>query len=327
MSKSPDGFLEFMRGGRDIGIYVYKKDNANMEVASDWRTTIHGSILNSIQRKGYFRIVDLSSREARLKEVAHSQRIGGLKDISKELSVDGLMFIEVPQTPASECKYSTSSKTKKECAAYNSQGQCMSYRDKTVIEHKRELFFTVYAKARLVNLETGQSREYTNTRPAILSNVSNFPNVSCPSMQEGFNQALLIASETIAEHLSPEMTQFEVPIYDDPDGIADSDIKSRVKDSLKVGNKWLDTDAPNMDLAKQQWERALNLSNNNSASAHWNMGIYHWSKGNVEMAEGHFNQAMSKGGADWMDSKKRKVISKFHEEKKRIKLEKENDGN
>ncbi|MCB1178317.1 MAG: hypothetical protein KDK36_12100, partial [Leptospiraceae bacterium] len=326
MNNAPAGFMEFMKGGRDIGIYVYKKQGFNLNVSSDWRTTVHGAILNSIQKKGYFRIVDLSSREARLKEVAHSQRIGGMKDISKELSVDGLLFIEVTQPPSSECKTESRSRNDRVCSAYNNQGKCVSYRNQVVYTYIKTLVFTVYAKGRLVNLETGQAREYTNTTPAVLSNRSNLPSSSCPTQQEGFDQALLVASEKITEQLSPEMSEFEVPLLDDGTGVVDSDIKSSVKDSLKGGNKWLDTDTPNLDLAKVQWERALTLSNNNSVSAHWNLGIYHWSRGNVDQAEQYFNNAIQKGGPDWMDSKKMEVISKFKAEKDRIKLEKENDG-
>ncbi|HNH09196.1 MAG TPA: hypothetical protein PK683_11905, partial [Leptospiraceae bacterium] len=44
MNKSPQGFMEFMRGGRDIGMYVYKKDNADLPSGgeADWKTVVHG---------------------------------------------------------------------------------------------------------------------------------------------------------------------------------------------------------------------------------------------------------------------------------------------
>ena len=320
--------MEFMRGGRDIGMYVYKKDNADLPSGgeADWKTVVHGAVLNSIQRKGYFRIADMSAREQRLKEVARSQMIGGMKDISKELSVDGLLFIEVPMSPASECKTNTSLKSRRECSKYGSDGKCLSFRDVNFVEYTKQLIFTVYVKGRLVNLETGQAREYSNSKPAVLSNTSTLPTISCPSAIEGFSQAMSVAAEAIADQLSPEMTNLDVPIYDDGDGVEDSDARSAVKSALKTGNKWVDTENPNMDLAKKQWDKALSISGNSSAAAHWNLAIYHWSKGDVYNADASFKSAMEAGGPDWLSSSKREIIAKFKAEKDRIKLEMENEG-
>ncbi len=98
-----------------------------------------------------------------------------------------------------------------------------------------------------------------------------------------------------------------------------------MKSLLSSGIKWLQTDSPNLELAKKDWEKALLVSGNSSASALWNLAIYYWSKGEVEKADEFFNKSNDRGGEDWIDSKKRNIISKFHLEKDRIQLENKND--
>ncbi|MCX7998765.1 MAG: hypothetical protein N3A69_07410, partial [Leptospiraceae bacterium] len=278
VEKSPPGFQEFMRGGKNVGLYVYKSEKAQMNELGDWKTIIHGAILNALQEYRYFKIVDVSSREARLKEVAYNQKMGNLKDISKELSIDALLFVEVPLSPAHECKSNTYTTDKQVCVASDAVGKCLRYEMRRDLNYVKELTFTVFANARLVNLETGQTRQYANSEPVILKNTSQTPFVQCPSLLQGFNKAVEKASYNIAENLSPKMTDMEVPIYDSLDGV-DRSSEKEVEKLLSTGKKWLKGDTPNLEMAKTNWEKALSLSGGNSASALWNLGVYHWAKG------------------------------------------------
>lgn len=319
VQKSPPGFQEFMRGGRNVGLYVYKADKVQFNEIGDWRSIIHGGVLNALQEYRYFKIVDVSSRETRLKEVAYSQKMGNLKDISKELSIDALLFIEVPMSPSHECKSNTYTTERQVCRASDANGKCLRYETRTELNFVKELTYTVFANARLVNLETGQTMQYSNTQPAILKNTSQTPLVECPSLLQGFNSAVQKASYNIADNLSPKMVDMDVPIYDSLDGV-DKSSKEDVEKFLTAGRKWLKGDTPNLEMAKTNWEKALSLSGGNSASAYWNLGVYYWSKGDMQQADYNFKKSMDVGGPDWIDSKKREVIAKFQEELDRFNL-------
>ncbi|MCB1140709.1 MAG: hypothetical protein H7A24_07860 [Leptospiraceae bacterium] len=324
VKSTPKGFENFIGSGRDLGLYVYKSESANLAEVSDWKKVIQGEVIESIRKKGYFNLVDMSSRENRLKEIAYSQLMGKGKDISKELSVDVLLFIEIPQSPASECRNYSNVKTRQVCNRYDANGRCLNYIEQNYTQYGKQLSYTVFVKARLVNLETGENLENTNSSPAILKTESESPNFDCPSSLEGFKMALDKATSELSNNLSPTMEDMEVPIYDDGDGISDSDIKSEVKGLLSTGNKWLSTDKPNLEQAKTQWEKALRISGGSSTSAYWNLGVYHWSKGDVRKAEENFKKAENQGGPDWLDSNKRNILSIFESEKKRIIDEEDN---
>ena len=318
VAKSPPGFQEFMRGGRNVGLYVYKSEKAQFNEIGDWRSVIHGGVLNALQEYRYFKIVDVSSREARLKEVAYSQKMGNLKDIGQELSVDALLFIEVPISPSYECKSNTYTTERQVCKASDANGKCLRYETRTELNFVKELTYTVFVNARLVNVETGQTKQYSNTQPSVLKNTSQTPLVDCPSLLQGFNQAVEKASYNIADNLSPKMVDMDVPIYESLDGV-DKSSKDEVKKFLTTGKKWLKGDTPNLEMAKTNWEKALSLSGGNSVSAYWNLGVYHWSKGDILKADYNFKKSMEVGGPDWIDSKKRDVIAKFQEELDRFK--------
>ncbi len=237
VKEAPPGFWEFMQGGKDIGIHVYKKNDSTIDNYDNIQKTIHGAILNELQRKRYFRIVDVSARSVRLNEIAFAQKIGLTKDISKELSIDGLLFIEIPGPPSWECKSSIVVRSSQTCAARNDQGKCTRYKTVSYNEYVKELIYVVYAKAKLVNLETAQSKEYTNSEPAkITKSSSNLTYSNCPSEQEGFNKALEVASASIGKNLSPEMEDYEVPIYENSAGISDNPKKKGSEIFIKLRN-------------------------------------------------------------------------------------------
>lgn len=319
VTHSPKDFNEFMHGGRNLGIYVYKKDNIQMDLNPSWKSTIEGAVVNSLQKKRYFKIVDVSTKEDRLKEVAFSQKMGGMKDLSKDLSVDALLFIHVPQSPKYECIDSSQKETKQVCESYDSNKKCTRYADKDYTVYKKTLYSTVFVNARLVNIETGQMLQHSNSEPSENAQTStNRTVLKCPSKLSGFNYALNLASGSIADRISPTVKDMKVPIYKDAVGLSESSSnKSEIKDLLSVGNKWLDTDNPNLEYAKKSWDQALKLSGSRSASANWNLGVYHWAKADFKTADMYFVQATEKGGPDWIDSEKREVLSAFESEKQR----------
>lgn len=322
VKNSPPGFEQSMGVGRNLGIYVSKSEESIFRDIREWKYLIQGSVLNKFLEKRYFKIVDISKREARLKEVVFSQMMGVNKDITKDLPVDILLSIEIPQEPISECNQYTQFYFRQECAKIDAMGKCLRYVQKKIPEYSKVLTYTVFVKAKMMNLETGQSLEYTNSEPAVLTRKSGSPFIDCPSKLEALNQALDIASEEIALRLSPSIEEIDVKVYKDDAGISESIRKKEIVKLLESGNSWLKTDKPNVEFAKREWEAALKLSNQKSASAFWNLGVYYWFKGDLITAGDYFKKSFQIGeDSGWVDSKKRNTISIFEAEKERLLLQ------
>ena len=322
VKNSPPGFEQSMGVGRNLGIYVSKSGDLIFRDIREWKHLIQGSVLNKFLEKRYFKIVDISKREARLKEVVFSQMMGANKDITKDLPVDILLSIEIPQEPISECNQYTQFYFRQECAKIDSMGKCLRYVQKKIPEYSKVLTYTVFVKAKMINMETGQSLEYTNSEPAVLTRKSGSPFIDCPSKLEALNEALNIASEEIALRLSPLVEEINVKVYKDDTGFSESFLKKEILKLLDSGNSWLKTDNPNVELAKRDWEEALKLSNHTSVSALWTLGVYYWFKGDLITAGDYFKKAFQKGkDFEWMDSKKRNTLSIFESEKERLLLQ------
>jgi hypothetical protein len=314
----PQGFEESMGNGRNLGLSINKSEDFSYNTGFDWKRLIQGSVVNKFIDKRYFKIIDIGSREVRLKEIAFSQMMGVSKDFTKDLPIDILLYIEIPQDPIYECKKYTNFIVRQECQQMDNMGRCLRYVQRRFPEYTKELTYTVFVKAKMIHLESGRNLEYTNTEPAILKKTSSSPNFDCPSALEALNEALNLAGEEIVEKLSPVMEELEVPILKDDSGVKESNFKKEIVKLISSGNKWLDTEKPNIDLAKKDWDQALQLSGGSSSSALWNLGVYFWYKGDFSRADDYFKKSIAKAeDEDWLDSKKRDTLSVFEAEKSR----------
>lgn len=314
----PHGFEESMGNGRNLGLSINKSDDFSYGNSFDWKKLIQGSVINKFIEKRYFKIVDIANRENRLKEIAFSQMLGVNKDYTKDLPIDILLYIEIPQEPISECKKYTNFVVRQECQQMDNMGRCLRYVQRRYPEYTKELTYTVFVRAKMIHLESGRNLEYTNSEPAVLRKTSSSPNIDCPSALEALNEALNLAGEEIVEKLSPVMEELEVPVYKDDAGVKGSRFKKQILKLVSSGNKWLDTEKPNIDLAKKEWEEAVQLSGGSSSSALWNLGVYFWYKGDFYRADEYFKKAIAMAeDEDWLDSKKRDTLSIFEAEKSR----------
>ncbi len=184
----PSRFMDVMKGGDRIGIIPVSTDQTPGTEYGDWSSTIQGAAENAFQEYGFFKIVDISSRKERLRELAHTH--SGItqeqKQIGQELTIDGLLYLEVPRAPASYCHVDT---------RWEQKQDCVEYRDKKCVRHVVRRYqvrtgvreMTVFLKAKLVNLETGESLQYMHTKPYSIFSSTGIS--QCPSELEAFNRA------------------------------------------------------------------------------------------------------------------------------------------
>jgi tetratricopeptide (TPR) repeat protein len=316
----PPDFLTIMKGGRNVAIYVdVESSDAGRE--SDPKATIFGAVETALTEYRYFRLVDVKSKPERLKEVALSQMLGDVKGIIEELSLDGVLYLDVPQPPGGECKSGIDRIKKTRCTKTNKEGKCLQYQEYYVNLYVKTLSYTVFVRAKLVNVFTGRSIIFTNVEPAILKNSSEV-HASCPSETEGYSKALKIAANNIVKNVSPRMIDYKIPLLTSTDGVTISENKSAVKSYLKSGVEWASADPPDYEAAKKDWEKALSLSDRTSTDAHWNLAVYYWFSGDIEKANEFFEKAVDIGGPDWLSSKNRNIFTKFKQERERFKMEK-----
>jgi len=313
----PQGFQESIGYARNLGIFVARSEEQIITL-SNWKSLIQGEILNKFQEKRYFRIIDIANREARLKELVFSQKIGATKTLSSEFAIDLLLLIDVPQPPSSECNNFTNRIAKQQCVKLDSSGKCLRYKEVYLIEYTKGLVYSFYVRAKLVHLETGQNLEYTNSEPVILRRTSASPNLDCPSELEALNDAMDAAAKEIVRRLSPTVEDVEIPVYKDDGGISKVEQKKSIISYLESGIDWIKGESPNLEFAKKDWEKAVSLSSNSSLSALWNMGVYYWYKGDFTRADEYFKKVRELGSKEgWLNSRRRNSINLFEKERVR----------
>jgi len=338
VTKMPEGFMETMRGGKKVGIvFVPPKQPPSWFAQMDWSRVILGEANNMLVRYRYFKIVDVSqkTRQARLQEIARSSSgmTGGTKTIGKELSIDGLIFFEIPQQPLTNCR--VTSRLVRVCRAYSrycssrySDGRCSNWSRRcdywgTERRYTAIRTTTVFLQARLVNVETGLSKAFSNSEPY----TSRVHGPSCASALDNFNKAAIIAAGKVIARISPVVSDLKVPTEIKPIGVPDK-LQKKVNLLMEVGNKYAQADPPDFDSAKDKWQEALKASGHTSASAYWNLAIYNWYSGNLDKAEEYFKKAEKAGGPGYatgspgcMGEPRVNFLSRFKKEKKRITVE------
>ncbi|MBI41143.1 MAG: hypothetical protein CMF59_16220 [Leptospiraceae bacterium] len=294
----------------------YSTNLNRLGLATEWQDTIRGSVQSAMQGRGFYSIVDLDSRDRRYQELAHAQ--SGMTrnqlQIGRELAVESILFVRMTALPRVECKIEEvtdlSTAALQLAMAAASKGQ--SSGDAQYKKPTGVTYLTVFVEATLVNVETGRSMSFSNTKPHRLEN--DVGNTQCPSQLKAFDEAMDMVGTEIARNLSPEVVTFYIPLSDDTDGLRGGE-PSRVQAFLEEGIKW--AEEGNFDMAARQWERALDESGGTSTSALWNLGAYYWYSGDMDQAQSYFDRAMRSAEPGWMDDK-RYVWTLFQKEKERM---------
>lgn len=280
----------------------------------DWSDTVEGAVTTEVAKRGFYNIVDVSSRKERLRELAYTQS-GMTRDalrIGEELSVNLLLVVRMTRQPRMECKierltdYAAAAANLMATAA-GSNSQPQETKKDTAV-----LYMTVFAQGVLTNVETARSVTYANSKPFKLE--ASVGDTNCPSALAGFDGALQIAASEIADHLSPTVVTVRVPLLEEADEVPDANSKARVEGWLSQGNEW--AESANFDEAAKSWRRALNDSDGESVSAMWNLAVYSWYSGDYDEAERYFEKALENGGPSWLNGAKRELISRFREQKR-----------
>ena len=336
-SSMPDNFMKIMRGGKKIGIvYNIKSLDSN----ESWSDTIQSSAENKIQEFRYFTIVDISKREARLKQIIYSQSglTSNVMEFGNELAIDGLVYLNIPKVPKTSCVTTSRIErrrgdclqyknygTKKSCDEYKEQ-KCIKFTEEPIVKCIRWDYYsvtiyesyrtsTVFLKGELMNVQTGAKLSYMNTMPFSDMTVGK----ACTPELLSYHKAIEIATTNIIKNISPKISDYYVPLESSPKGSPPKK-KKIVKSYLKMGNEYVKMEPRDFEEANSYWKKALVESAHNSSSAYWNLALYSWYSGNVNQADQYFKKASDLGGVKFL-KKNRKFISLFKSEQKRINIE------
>ncbi len=330
-------------GRRNIAILAKPLDpkiKRQMHLDADWSDMVEGEVQASLKERGFFTIVDLGNRKSRLRELAYSQ--SGLTDkqllVGNEIQADLLLILSISTVPVTECgvarqsgnilgnlirgkdRYDPAILAKKEeisagmkVADFIGSGGGLFTTVAPILPQVGFRDTTVFVKGTLINIETGESVAFTNSEPYRLESSVN--STDCPSELKGLNGALQYAAYRVAYNVSPEVVTYKVPVEVDIEGVPD-EREDEVAGELEKGYAW--AKAGNYDRAFNAWKKALNSSSGKSVSALWNIATYSWHKGQLEEAESYFEKVMDNSGPDWLDDKKRKIMTLFEDTKKKL---------
>lgn len=294
----------------------------------DFSRIVESEVEKAINERGYYEFVDLKHRKQRLRELAKTQT--GLfsvqKMIGQEQAADALLVVQMAKTPKTECKVEhvfSVAKATWEVAKIGYRVYMESQGHGTwIMGDPTEsslptgvLYMTLFIKAKMVNIETGRSVAYSYAKP--FRQISKPGNLRCPSGLKAFDESVKVASQQIADHLSPKIDVHDVALETDV-GDVDENVAGLVKGYLKEGFKFAESD--NLEAASEQWEEALAESGGRSAAAFWNLAAYKWYAGDMDQAQDYFRKAMRVGGPGWLDDSKRETYALFKSEYKRQRL-------
>ncbi len=322
-----------LAGGNTIGVIAVNTPGLVIS-GEDWRPVIESSIESEISARKAFKIVDVSSRKARLTELAYTQT--GLtaeqRNIGQELAVNAAIFVRMTAAPKQECKKESvlndanpggaiiGGLIGNDRNAVESNNE-MSFSDRMGTSMRTGLqgiagrsdtgvrYMTVFVQAKLTNLETGQSITRAISKPFRLKNQAG--NTECPSELAALNGALNMTAKEIADFLSPSTEGRSVELLTDVSDL-DGDAADRAKSDLKAGVKW--AVAGDMEKAQDRFQSALSSSSNKSLSANWNLAIIKWQAGDYDGAKKNFDQCFRLASPDWLTEPRQKLWADFKKE-------------
>lgn len=303
-----------LRGKRNLGIVAAKPSLTMLQkigYQDDWSATAEAAVSAAFTEKGYFTVVDIENRKDRLRELAHSQ--SGLTreslKIGKELSIQNMLIIRMTNQPRSQCRTKMIADYAGYAAKLAIAKMTESGEQPQLKKPTRVMYLTVFVEGKLINVETGQTIRYANSKAHEYYN--SIGDMNCPSELAAFDPALKNAAEVIASNLSPKVVTLDVPLMDDTgDSRGDPD---RVKKFLGDGNTW--AEGEDFNAASKSWSRALSESGGTSMSAMWNLGVYNWYKGDYNAANRYFEKVKGELGPGGLSSSMMLLMSKFREQK------------
>ena len=308
---------EVLRGQRNIAIFAAKTDpetvkKINSETAANWESSIEAAVSQELSELGYYKIIDISNRKKRLKELAYSQ--SGLTsetlEIGRDLQANAFLSIRLTKTPEAQCKVEDIENYTTKVLVITARS-LITQRAGNVNTGRPTgiLYVSFFVEGRLSNVETGQSVTHFYTQTLRIA--SEAGTRSCTSIYKAFEHLIPNAGREIARNLSPKFLRLSVPLFSKSQDLPSS-LKRKVDIHLKSGLQWAESD--NMTDAKKEWDIALKKSKNNSGAAMWNLGVYYWHVGNFEEADEYFENLKRKK-PHLLDYEKRRVLAIFNREK------------
>ncbi|MCB1314710.1 MAG: hypothetical protein KDK27_02095 [Leptospiraceae bacterium] len=305
-----------LEGKRNLGVVAARPPQSMLNrigYHEDFSATIEAAVEAQIIKKGFYNVIDLSSRKERLRELAHSQ--SGLTmealNLGLEEQVEQMLVVRMTNQPYSQCKVKkvndlAGGLTTSLMARAGATDEKPEFEKDTAV-----MFLTIFVQGKITNVETGRSVSHQYSKAYEYFNKPG--DLNCPSELAAFDGALQAAAQELASNLSPQVVTINVPLMEDADDLHEEDAEV-VHEYLSSGNAW--AEARDYEMASQSWRRALSESNGDSVSALWNLAIYSWYEGNYDEAETFFKRALEGGGPGMRDSAKRELFSEFGEQKR-----------
>ena len=310
---------QVLDGQRNVAVLAIKISSEvakklDSQSTNAWNVGIEASVSQNLSELGYYKIIDISSRKERLKELAYTQ--SGLTEesleIGRDLQVNNFFLIRLPKPPKIECRieevenYATTALaiTARAVINPNHAGSVNTGRPTGV------LYVSLFIEGRLSNVETGQSVSHFYTKTLRLPSTGG--NRACTSSYKALEKLIPIAGRKLAKELSPKFLRLSVSLFSKSQDLS-GNMKRIVEKHLIAGVKWAKNN--DMEEAHIEWEAALKKSNQTSGGAYWNLAVYHWHTGDFEQADEYFTVIKRK---KWqlLDHKKRRTISLFNKEKR-----------
>ena len=284
-----------------------------------WKRDAIGAAHIELNRLGYFKIIKLESHNALLEAIALNELeiTPDLIARADERDLKSLLFLELLQSPVFSCKTTSRVVTSTRCTSYDENNNCQSYQTTTHTVYTSTLTTQLSLEANLVNIKTGNRLSKHSQYKSTLSTEAQ----NCLPDTQGLRKATRNGVAGMMSNFSPQMITLAAPLSANLAGTPE-DQEDETEEYLKDGIVL--AEEKKYDDARRSWEKALRASNAESAAAHWNLGIYHWYRGEVLLAEKYLTKARELGGGEFMNKgmclgvEKNSTLGRFTADKNRI---------
>lgn len=297
----PEGLLRVIGGHRHLTV-EFKSDGYRAT------QTFLDSLRLAVLERRYFLSVERRERsgEAWTQSVAASPGQGA--------GVALLLLIDFPRKPDYSCNTYMTTHTEETCVQWQKKGknmECVRKQKTTYHMYHAVDTFRLWTVANLMSVETSRSMTFTNTTPrSNYRSARNVP-VSCLGYSAMADLAEKQVSSMLAARVSPLIADYRVRLYDGTSELP-ADRRAPVAVLLERGIRAF---AAEPGQAARLWNEALLLSERRSASAAWNLAVYHWSVRNLKEAQAFFDSAMDLGGIEWLTRRRRETFNRFYRER------------
>ncbi len=320
-----EDFIPKIGNSKTIGIVALENKKLSNAEYGNYVSGMEFGAKDGLMQNKYFSVQDLLDRNEFDRLFAKKQ----YDSIQKKFSI-GVLY-EMETTPiknilcnlTSETRYRQGNCIRWSTPDKNGISTCQQYQQIPYQVNISNITFQFQINGKLINLKNGNTIQMSSSPDFMIAKDGTLCSNDNSGLKHFFREAAFIQSKKLAMVMSPITEAMAVELHKGPEGIPDQkendSIRSQVESLLSKGID--DYKEKRFDEAENKFLEAYKISNQKSASAAWNLGVFAWKKMDLISAVKYFGEALS-AEIKWKTPEKIRIYSEAQEQIRILKPEK-----